>query len=181
MLAAPARERFPALAPPPLGRQSGWIDGTATEATMRWHCIAPMVLFLVLAGCGDGLKRVPVQGKLTARGTPVGNATIQFIPMDATKGEGGIAKSEHDGSFVLIGSRAGEKAIVPGKYKVRVSRLIGRDGSELPADAKQADYPDARESVPAPYSSIDSPLEASVPEAGGTVNVDIPVAVARPK
>jgi hypothetical protein len=143
--------------------------------------MATVLTLLALAGCGDGLRRVPVQGKLTARGTPIGNATIQFIPMDTTKGEGGIAKTEGDGSFVLIGSRAGEKAIVPGKYKVRVSRLVGRDGSALPADARQADYPDAKESVPAPYSSIDSPLEAAVPDAGGTVNVDIPVAVARPK
>jgi hypothetical protein len=153
------------------------------EANMgRQRCIAAMVLFLGLAGCGgDGLTRVPVHGKLTARGIALGNATIQFIPMDSTKGEGGIAKSEDDGSFILIGSRAGQKAIVPGKYKVRVSRMLARDGSALPADAKQADYPDAKESVPAPYSSIDSPLEASVPQEGGSVNIDIPVAVARPK
>jgi len=144
----------------------------------RLHSIATIILLLGLAGCGgDGLRRVPVQGKLTARGTPLANATLQFIPMDSTKGEGGIAKSESDGTFVLIGTRAGEKAIVPGKYKVRVSRLVGRDGSTLPDDAKQADYPDAKESVPSPYSSINSPLEATVPEEGGTVNVDVPVKV----
>ena len=147
----------------------------------RMGRMATVWMVLALAGCGDGLRRVPVQGKLTARGTPVGHATIQFIPTDTTKGEGGIAKSEEDGSFVLIGSRAGEKAIVPGRYKVRVSRLVGRDGAALPADARQADYPDARESVPAPYSAIDSPLEATIPDAGGTVNVDLPVAVGRPK
>ena len=144
----------------------------------RLHALAAAILIPGLVGCGgDGLRRVPVQGKLTARGVPLANATIQFIPADSTKGEGGIAKSENDGSFVLIGSRAGEKAIVPGKYKVRVSRLVGRDGSTLPADAKQADYPDAKESVPAPYSSINSPLEATVPEEGGAVNVDVPVKV----
>jgi hypothetical protein len=140
-----------------------------------------MVLLLGLAGCGDGVKRVPVQGKLTAVGKPLGNATIQFIPMESTRGEGGIAKSESDGSFVLIGSRAGEKAIAPGKYKVRVSRLVAHDGSTLPPDAKQADYPDARESVPAPYSSFESPLEATVPEEGGTLNIDVPRPVANPK
>jgi hypothetical protein len=152
------------------------------EETMRpLCCIAITVLLVGLAGCGDGVTRVPVQGTLTAAGKPLGNATIQFLPMESTKGEGGIAKSESDGSFVLIGSRAGEKAIAPGKYKVRVSRLVARDGTALPADAKQADYPDAKESIPPPYSAIDSTLEATVPEAGGKVDVDIPVALVRPK
>jgi hypothetical protein len=51
---------------------------------------------------------------------------------------------------------------------------MDRDGTILPSDAKQADYPHAEESIPAPYSSPDSPLEITVPEAGGTVNIEIP-------
>jgi hypothetical protein len=143
------------------------------------HCIATIVLFLGLAGCGgDGLRRVPVEGKITAQGKPLDNAIIQFIPTSSTKGEGGIGRSDSSGNFTLIGSRAGAKGVVPGKYKVRVSRLIARDGTPLPDDAKEVENPGAKESVPAPYNSLEgTTLIATVPEAGGPVTIDIPAKV----
>jgi hypothetical protein len=137
-----------------------------------------MVLMLLgLIGCGgDGLKRVPVKGRVTALGgAPVPNAVISFIPTGTTKGEGGIGTADQEGNFTLIGSRRGDKGVVPGKYKVRVSRFVERDGSPLPADWTQAEHPNAKETVPAPYSAPESPLEITVPEEGGTVNVDLPV------
>lgn len=148
----------------------------------RSRIFAASLLFVGLVGCGDGLRRVPVQGKLTAKGQPVEGATVQFIPTGSTKGEGGMGRSDAEGNFSLIGTRAGAKAVVPGEYKVCVSRLVDRDGSALPWDAKEADYPGARESIPSPYNSLDgTPLKATVPEAGGTVNIDIPVAIGRRK
>jgi hypothetical protein len=128
----------------------------------------------VIAGCGDGLKRVPVKGKVTAGGEIVGNATILFMPVGDTKGEGGIGTTDADGNFTLTGSRRGDNGVVPGTYKVRISRFVDRDGTLLPADAKQADYPHAVESVPAPFSTPDSTLEVTVPNKGGTVNIEIP-------
>jgi hypothetical protein len=143
---------------------------------MRRVCWLAAAILLV-AGCGgDGLRRVPVEGKVTAKDVPVGGATVLFLPAEGTAGEGGIGTTDPSGSYSLTGSRQGDTGVVPGKYKVRVSRLMDRDGTALPSDAKQADYPHAEESVPAPYSSPDSPLEVTVPEAGGTVNVAIPVA-----
>jgi hypothetical protein len=137
--------------------------------------LAAAAAILGFLGCGgDGLKRVPVQGKVTAGGAPLGSATVLFMPADGTKGEGGIGTTDRDGSFTLTGSRRGDSGVVPGKYKVRVSRFVDRDGTVLPSDAKQADYPHAVESVPAPYSSPDSPLEVTVPEEGGAVTVEIP-------
>ena len=134
------------------------------------------VAFFALTACGgDGLKRVPVKGQVTAKGVVVANATVLFMPVDGTKGEGGIGTTDSDGNYTLTGSRRGDSGVVPGKYKVRVSRLMDRDGTILPSDAKQADYPHAEESVPAPYSSPDSSLVVTVPEAGGTVNIEIPV------
>jgi hypothetical protein len=132
-------------------------------------------VLLVLAGCGDGLKRVAVQGKITAGGRPLDRATVQFIPTGATRGEGGMGRSDELGNFTLIGSRDGARGVVPGEYKVRVSRLVGRDGAPLPEDARQADHPGAKESVPAPYTSPDgTPLRVTVPEAGGPVPISIP-------
>jgi hypothetical protein len=137
-----------------------------------------VALFLGMVGCGDGLKRVPVQGKLTAEGKPLGGATVQFLPTGSTKGEGGIGRSDDNGSFTLTGSRKGDQGVVPGEYRVCVRRLIARDGSPLPADAKQADNPGCRESVPGLYASLEgSPLKVTIPESGGEVKVDIPTKI----
>jgi hypothetical protein len=139
--------------------------------------LTAVIAIVALLGCGgDGLRRVPVKGKLTAKGRPVASATVLFMPVDTTKGEGGIGTTDGDGNFTLTGSRRGDVGVVPGKYKVRVSRFMDKDGSILPSDHKQADYPHAVESVPAPYSSPDSPLEVTVPEEGGALTVEIPVA-----
>jgi hypothetical protein len=156
---------------------------TEGEETMRrLRSIAPLVLFLGLAGCGgDGLKRVPVQGKITIMGKPLDNATIQFLPTGTTKGEGGIGRSDAEGNFTLTGSRKGAQGLVPGEYKVSVSRLVEPDGSPLPADAKEAEHPNARESVPSAYAALDSPLSATVPETGGSVQLDIPVKLVDPR
>jgi hypothetical protein len=145
---------------------------------LRGVAFASVAVVLAIAGCnrGDGLKRVPVEGLVTASDVPVGGASVSFIPMQGTLGEGGIGTTDASGRYTLTGSREGDAGIVPGKYKVRVSRPMERDGTILPSDHKQADHPLATESVPAPYSSPDSPLEVTVPEDGGTVNVAIPVA-----
>ncbi|MCI0376205.1 MAG: carboxypeptidase-like regulatory domain-containing protein [Gemmataceae bacterium] len=143
---------------------------------LRYFAAAVSLLWCL--GCGgDGLRRVRVQGKVTAQGVPIAKATVLFMPGEATKGEGGIGTADQDGNFTLTGSRRGDEGVVAGKYKVRVSRLMDKDGTILPADAKEADFPHATESVPAPYSSPDSPLEITVPEAGGTVIVEVPAKI----
>lgn len=149
----------------------------------RLHCLAAAIVVLVVAGCGgDGLRRAPVQGKVTAKGVPVGGATVSFVPAGETKGEGGIGTANADGNFTLTGSRQGDSGVVPGKYKVVVSRFMDRDGTILsPETFTEAEYPFAIDSVPAPYSSLDSPLEVTVAEAGGAVNVEIPVATLEKK
>jgi hypothetical protein len=139
--------------------------------------IAAGMLLVAAGGCGsDGLKRVPVEGKVTAKGVAVGGATILFMPQSGTLGEGAIGTTDASGKYTLVGSRQGDTGIVPGRYKVRVSRLMDRDGSILPLEAKQADFPHSEESIPAPYSSPEPPVEVTVPEEGGTINVEIPVA-----
>jgi hypothetical protein len=135
-----------------------------------------VVVIVGFVGCGgDGLKRVPVTGKVTAKGVPIDNATISFIPTDATLGEGAIGNTDSMGVYVLsTGSRRGDSGVVPGQYKVRVSRFMDRDGTIL-KEFKQADNPFAMETVPAPYSTGDSTMVVTVPEAGGTLDIDLPV------
>lgn len=135
-----------------------------------------MILGLTACG-GDGLRRVTIQGKVVAKdGAPVNNATVSFVPQAGTKGEGGIGTTNAEGAFTVTGSRKGASGIVPGKYKVAVSRFINRDGSPVDLETfKEADNPHAYESVPAPYSGLDSPLEVTVPESGGALTIEIPV------
>jgi len=51
----------------------------------------------------------------------------------------------------------------------------------MPPDAKQADYPDAKESIPAPISTANSPLEVTIDGKGGAVEIDIPIKIPSPK
>jgi hypothetical protein len=142
----------------------------------RLRYLAAAVVIAGFVGCGgDGLKRVSVTGKVTAKGVPIDNATVLFIPTDATKGEGGIGTTDSMGVYVLTtGSRRGDSGVVPGQYKVRVSRFMDKDGTIL-KDFKQADNPHAMETVPAPYSTGDSKMVVTVPEEGGTLDIDLPV------
>lgn len=130
-----------------------------------------------LSGCGDGLKRVPITGLLTVKGEPLSGASVQFFPVGTTAGEGAMGVSDTAGKFEVISSRDRDKGVPPGKYKVRVSLMMDGKGKILPPDALQADYPDAREAVPAPFCTPNSTIEVEIPEAGGEVKVDIPAAL----
>lgn len=144
------------------------------------------VTFLSLClfpGCGggDGLERAPITGLVTVQGAPLAGASVQFMPASGTPGEGALGTSDAEGKFTVISSRQSDEGIPAGEYTVRVSRLVNVDGTPLPSDAADADYPDAWESVPTPYSGMDSPLKAVIAPEGGEVKVEIPVALLQKK
>lgn len=136
--------------------------------------MAGLVVTASLAGCGDGLSRVPITGVVTMQGNPLGGASVQFFPQGGTPGEGAIGTADKDGKFTVISSRNQDSGVPAGKYKVRVSLLVDRKGNALPAEATQADYPDAQESIPAPYCTSNSPLEVEIPKNGGEIKVEVP-------
>lgn len=141
----------------------------------RLRCKLAALLAVAMAGCGgDGLVRVAVKGKLTAQGKPLDGAVVQFIPMEATKGEGAVGRSDDDGNFTMVGTRDQKGGVVPGEYKVRVSRLVLPDGTPMPTDAKPAET-GARESLAKQFTTIaDTPLKCTVPAGGGVVDIDVP-------
>jgi hypothetical protein len=144
----------------------------------RFASVGTLVGMVFLVGCGDGLDRVQIEGTLKAQGTPVANASVQFIPKSGTPGDGALGMCDDAGKFTVISSRDSDDGLPPGKYTVRVCRMIAKDGTILPATATQAEYPDSRESIPAPYSTPASPLEVEVSGKGGALEVDIPAKVA---
>ena len=133
-----------------------------------------LVLSAFAGGCGDGVKRVPITGILTCMGEPVDGATLQFIPGPGVEGEGAIGQTSAAGRFTVISSRNRDAGVPAGNYTVRVTRLVDADGTVLPSDAAEANYPRSRESIPQPYSGAGSPLEAVIPENGGEIKLDIP-------
>jgi hypothetical protein len=142
-----------------------------------------IVCFLgaTIAGCGDGLRRVTIEGVVTAQQSPLADATVQFFPKGSTVGEGAIGTTDSNGKFTVTSSRDDAAGIPPGTYTVRVSRMMDRDGKLLPPDATQADYPDAIEAVPPPYSTATSPIEVTITDQGGNITVEIPVKLLGPK
>ncbi len=154
-------------------------DAAPKRRAWQRCCVGMAVGFLCLmAGCGgDGLRRVPIQGTVKAQGIPLNGATVQLSPKDGTVGEGAIGMSDQQGKFTVISSRREDSGVPPGKYSVRISRLIDAKGNPLPADATQADHPDAKESIPAPYSLPSSPLEVTIDDKGGSVEIDVPAKV----
>lgn len=142
-----------------------------------------LLIVTTLSACGssDGLDRVPIMGLVTVEGTPLPGAVLSFTPANGTPGLGALGTSDEAGKFEVVSSRQDDAGIPPGEYTVRVSRLAMPDGTPVPPDAPDADYPGSKESVPAPYSSADSPLKVTISPAGGEIQVDIPAKLLEPK
>jgi len=131
--------------------------------------------YLLCVGCGgDGVNRVAINGQLQADDGPIANASVQFIPEAGTTGDGALGMSDSEGKFSVISSRDGDGGLPPGNYRVRISQMVDGNGTVLPADATQAEYPDSREGIPAPYSTLESPLQVTITEDGGDVVIALP-------
>jgi hypothetical protein len=147
---------------------------------MRYVGILAMLSLSMGCGSNDGLPRVRATGRVIAAGQPVGDALIRFIPEGATRGSGGFARTNSEGQFDLTDARGQWGGIVPGAYRVTVSRLIDAQGVPLPAGKSELDVPGTKQSMPAMIVGADStPLTCTVPEAGGEVKIEIPESIVR--
>ena len=95
-----------------------------------WLCLCLLsIVLLTSVGCGgnsDGL--VPTTGTITIDGQPGSNASVAFIPQAGTSGNGGTAATDATGKFEIL-TPQGKKGLLPGKYKVTVSRRLNDDGT----------------------------------------------------
>src|SRR6266849_1144283 len=98
---------------------------------VRRGCLQGLVGALILAGLGCGSKGKPVKfdGLITYDDEPLGGATVQFSPIDVTRGQPAVGVTDSKGIFRLT-TYAPEDGALPGEYKVTVSKLKGDKSSD---------------------------------------------------
>jgi len=83
-----------------------------------------------VAGCSDGSQGLAaVKGKVTYKGKPVPNGTVNFNPVDGNK-PSASGKIQPDGSYVLetyLGSRPSAGAVI-GSHKVIIVAMQDQEG-----------------------------------------------------
>lgn len=135
--------------------------------------IVNLLTVMCFVGCGSGVKLPKWPDPLPATGTiiyddkPLSGATVTFTPLEQTQGHGAAGTTDDSGKYELksLGpdgkSRAG---IIPGKYRVAVSRMVKPDGSVWKPDPKAPGGPmnsGAREEMPRQYA-LESKLTTEV-------------------
>ena len=109
-----------------------------------WCLIAAAAL---AAGCGSGAV-LPVSGIVTMDGAPMDGATVMFYPEEKAGGMAGTATTGTDGKFVIVGLK-GQRGLVPGKYKVTVTKMKIVPEGEVVGAITDADV---RDDLPPHYS-----------------------------
>lgn len=129
----------------------------------------------VLAGCsgagGPTLPgTVPVKGVVIVDGKPLANATVSLIPVGGTQGIGSAAYTDKDGKFEMKTSSGSTQGVgaPPGKYKVMLSKMLNKDGTDFPPDSKEGPANvGATESLPMNLSDpVRTTLMVEIPETG---------------
>lgn len=128
---------------------------------------AALLIAMGVVGCGaETGGRRPVSGKITLKGQPIDEGTIQFMAKDGAGGFGGAPIK--DGQYEI----PAKHGLTPGAYEVRISAPEKRSlpQEESPGQAP----PPAKDRVPSAYN-VASKLEFQVPESGaGQFNFDVP-------
>jgi hypothetical protein len=134
-------------------------------------------LALGFAGCTKEQKSVvdlvPASGKVTLDGSPLAEAELEFIPEGGTRGQGGAALTNADGTYTA-NTPYGEPGLAAGEYKVVISKLVLAEGmtSENPADRSlpPADNPYREVLSPAYSDRMISSLRARVAPDKPSIN-----------
>ena len=135
--------------------------------------ILAMLSVSTLASCGSSNSDLkPVTGNVKYKGQPLAGATIRFMPAGTTGGFGGNGKTDEQGNYEITYVRGG-KGLLPGEYRVTVSKRVMPDGSAPPENVEPIDSP-AVETLPPRYSDeATTQLTKTVPAKGGTIKFDL--------
>ena len=138
-------------------------------------CLVALSMLAVLPACSKAIKTEGVTGVITYNGEPLANATVKFIPTDAT-GSQSYGKTNEKGEYklqTLLG--AADAGTTPGEYKVTVDcietvetgNMIEENGEEKPETV-------AESLIPAKYNNAEtSGLTATVAPGDNTINFDL--------
>jgi hypothetical protein len=155
---------------------------------IRW--VGPLALAGVV-GCGSAESRyklVPVSGTVTINGKPMGNAQVNFAPMEGNEpNTPGVDKTGPSGNYKLMFK--GRSGVAPGKYKITITP---------PDPAAEGDVPEAFKGDPAMarfaqeakhlvrgkkkvVAGTKNEFEAEVPEEGGILDFHVEIAPPAPE
>ena len=139
---------------------------------LRLNCWASLIapwLALGVLGCSNAETSktlVPTGGTVTLDGQPLAGASLTFMPVEGTVGQGGTGSTDDAGKYEMIHFRAG-KGAEPGKYKVVISKLVMQDGSPIPPGTHSAAELATKNAVPPQYSDYNATTLTATVEAGG--------------
>ncbi|MDX1966490.1 MAG: carboxypeptidase-like regulatory domain-containing protein [Planctomycetaceae bacterium] len=143
-------------------------------------CLTPLLsgVLFGLVGCGGSSAPPPlpsavVEGKVLMDGKPVIGAQVVFVPVETTKGFGGMTVSDAEGAFKIERSGApGVTGLPLGKYRVTVEPYHPPEDPTLAAEFVVP--AGATKSIPAVYAARDrTPLDAMVAAGGGTFTFEL--------
>lgn len=150
----------------------------STLATTVAIALAPLV-----SGCGEGGPAlVPVSGTVTINGKPLEGANVQFNPDLSSNKDGQYAEDTTgpEGNYKLM--TKGRSGIVPGKYKVTISKpaviaspKVAENFKDDPFMAQMSTEPlNVGNAKPKNVSeAIDFQVDREVPPEGGVQDIDV--------
>jgi hypothetical protein len=133
--------------------------------------LVPIVAALTVTGCGSRANLAPITGRVTLEGKPVPNMIINFTPLGETGGNGALGHTDADGRFKLLDAR-GETGAHVGEYKI--SFYPGASRTQQTDPALDVVSVPSRGGLPPIYLDPNqTPLRATVPRGGGTVELTL--------
>jgi hypothetical protein len=93
-----------------------------------------VLLFTIVLGCSaENQDLIPVKGTVTLDEKVIVGATITFVPVGDTKGQGGATATNQDGEYEVFYPTGG-KGLPAGEYKVTINYVTAIDGSRVKED-----------------------------------------------
>jgi hypothetical protein len=133
------------------------------------------LLALVLCGCGESARYVPVSGTVYLDDQPLANAMVTFQPMAPegqieTAGVGSYAMTDQNGRYTLkVASEQPRDGALVGKHRVRIATPPNKKAN-TDSDSALGSGNELVDPIPARYNS-ESTLTFDVPP-GGTQQAD---------
>lgn len=138
-------------------------------------CFVALAMLAVLPACSKAIKTEGVTGVITYNGEPLADATVKFIPTDAT-GSQSYGKTNEKGEYklqTLLG--AADAGTTPGEYKVTVDCITTVEtGRTIQENGEEKEETVAESLIPAKYNNAEtSGLTATVAPGDNTINFDL--------